>query len=271
MLELKKRLQDLFERCDIVEIADEYDEVIVDEYQNEIYFPVFGTVLFNDLDYNEYLKQSQKLISNVNSLVVKDIKLYKKLQFEIDRIFHLYHKEEFSDFYTHLNENISFVSKGITNNKTSEDFKKIGYDTLKILTNCIEDKISLSTFNVGNKVDIEKLVDNLIDLNIFNDSIEKSELKNLVLFQPTSFNFIIENYLYMFRILIDNLFSFGVWSKVPYTKVFKKYTFSKISENVIVPLKVKDMNSSYSTFINKNTEKEIERVKIEVEKCFVFN
>jgi hypothetical protein len=267
MLELKKRLQDLFERCDIVEIADEYDEVIVDEYQNEIYFPVFGTVLFNDLDFNEYLKQSQKLISDVNSLKVKDIKFYKKLQFEINRIFHLYHKEEFSDFFTHLNENISFVSIGITNNKTSEDFKKIGHDTLKILIGCIEDKIILSPLKVENNIDIDTLVDNLIDINLFDESIDRLELKKLVLFDNTDFHFIVGRNYYKLKILIDVLQEYELWNKVIFKNVCEKYNI----HNKIKRLTAHSIISSHNTFKNSNTLKELEAIENEIKKCFVFN
>ena len=264
MLEIKKRLQDLFERCDIVQIADEDDEVMIDENGNEIYILGFSTVSFNHLDYNEYLKQSQELISDVYSLELKDIKIYKKIKFEINRIFHLYHKEEFSDYYTHLNEKVRTVKLGNTNNKTAEDFKKIGYDTLKILIGCIEDKIILSPLKVENNIDIDTLVDNLIDINLFDGSIERLELKKLIMFDNTDFKFIVNRNYYKLKILIDVLQDCKLWNKLTFKNVFEKYHFycgdKRLNSHAI--------SSSYSTFIKNNYKTTLEK---EIKDCFITN
>ena len=82
-------------------------------------------------------------------------------------------------------------------------------------------QINLSLFT--DEKNIDKLVDKIIDVNLFDDSIEKSDLKKLVTYQPTDFVFVLKDFNYMLRVFIDALKEYNYWSKVSLKNNCEKY------------------------------------------------
>lgn len=125
-------------------------------------------------------------------------------------------------------------------------------------------QINLSLFT--DEKNIDKLVDNIIDVNLFDDSIDKLELKKLITYQSTDFVFVLKDFNYMLRVFIDALKEYNYWSKVSLKNNCEKYHFLSNNER----LNAHSLSSSYSDFKKDKTKNHIDSIEGKIKKCFKF-
>lgn len=265
-MDIIKKCQDLFDKCEIIEIEKEYLGSIKGRNNEEYLIPVFGVISYNGFSFNEYVKECLSIKQEFSLLKeISKLKL-KNLKFELIRLKNLYHNEEFSELYIHINEKIiEKKDKGFTNNKTSDDFKKIGYETLKTLLETIEVLSSTSPLVSEDSAYIDKIVDNLIDINFFSDEIEKDNLKKLIFKEKCTIPFEVELPAYCLKILIESLIYNKIWMSVTYTHIFKNYNF--ISKSV--SLTAKSVSSSYTSASKVFSNSSFKSNETLVKSCFI--
>ena len=125
-------------------------------------------------------------------------------------------------------------------------------------------QINLSLFT--DEKNIDKLVDNIIDVNLFDDSIDKLELKKLITYQSTDFVFVLKDFNYMLRVFIDALKEYNYWSKVSLKNNCEKYHFLSNNER----LNAHSLSSIYSDFKKDKTKNHIDSIEGKIKKCFKF-
>jgi hypothetical protein len=191
MLEIKKRLQNLFERCDIVAIDEEYEEVIIDEDGNEFCILVYGVVSYNGYSYEEYKKQCVSIIELFSSIPDdKNEKYWKSIQIILQRLNSLFVYNQYTDSYSHLQERPIYIEKGFTNNESSNDYFILASKTLEYLLSQVEEQL----FHIENYVydggdSLKKILDELFnDIPLSDDANAKEKLYKYLLLDTIETN-----------------------------------------------------------------------------------
>lgn len=245
-----------FDFLDIICNLETY--VVSNSYESED-----GTIEI-EYSYKHFLNQKFKIeLKKIFILIDDHINFHtnslNEIQFKIQK-----YQNEISSYRTFLDSN-EVVCKKIYLNLITRFIKRFN-ELLK--NNKIQsiNQFNLSPLIIGNKIDIDKLVDNIIDVNLFDDSIDKLELKKLITYQSTDFVFVLKDFNYMLRVFIDALKEYNYWSKVSLKNNCEKYHFLSNNER----LNAHSLSSSYSDFKKDKTKNYIDGIEGKIKKCFNF-